>query len=332
MYKNIFDKEITQGIIYNSYMFYGQSDYLIEKYSTFISQSLAKGEDVFKIYFDDYNLKECSDYLSQSSLFAPLNILLIKTVKKIPKDDVIKLIDICNKNSDSFVIFCCIGDTDFKTMAKSFTKKVNGAEVRFFQPNDREAIDILKKEMQKYNLKLGFGELEYLYNMHQKDLNLAVNDLNKLSILDEEITVNIINNQCFAIGEVDIDEFFHKLFRGENIANELNILLESGLNEIALVTQTTGFLQQLFNIKIYVSVYQEFNIQAIWGYPLPKYIATIRKDIAMKFTINQFKNMFNFFQTIELDLKTNNFLDKDNYTQIKFRKFAETFIKNHKIP
>jgi len=48
-----------------------------------------------------------------------------------------------------------------------------------------------KKEnegVKKKNLQCGFGELQYLYTMHQKDLSLSANDLNKLAILNQPIT------------------------------------------------------------------------------------------------------------------------------------------------
>ena len=44
-------------------------------------------------------------------------------MNSINKKEIDQLISICNTNPDSKVIFACIGDTDFRTMAKSFTKK-----------------------------------------------------------------------------------------------------------------------------------------------------------------------------------------------------------------
>lgn len=38
MYKNVFDKELANNIIYNGYMFYGQDNYLIETYSNNIAK------------------------------------------------------------------------------------------------------------------------------------------------------------------------------------------------------------------------------------------------------------------------------------------------------
>ena len=322
MYKNQFDKEFSSNINYNGYMFWGQCDYLVEKYSNDIAIKLANGEDIRKIYFDEYNFKDCNNFLSQSSLFSPNNILFIKTIKKIPKKEVDSLLNICTINTDSKIIFCCTGETDFKTMAKSFTKKTSSAEVRFFSPTDQEALHILNHEVQNKNLQCGFGELQYLYNMHHKDLTLCINDLNKLSILEEPITVNVINAQCFGMGAVSIDDFFNKLFTGQNINRDLYMIIEEGMNEIQLISQTTTFIQQLFIISSYLKLYGQLNIIEIWGYPLPKEIANTRASIAMKYKQDDFLRMLEFFQNLELDLKTKSTFDVNSYTQSSFRNFS----------
>ena len=322
MYKNQFDNEFSTSINYNAYMFYGQCDYLVDLYSNNVASKLANGEDIRKIYFDEYNYKECDNFLSQSSLFAASNILIIKTSKKIPKKEIDTLIALCNTNPDSFIILSCTGETDFKTMAKSFTKKTNSCEVRFFNPTDQEALHILNGVIQEKHIQCGFGELQYLYNMHQKDLGLAVNDLNKLSILQEPITANIINAQCFGMGSVSIDDFLNKLFTGQAINKDLYMILEEGMNEVNLINQTTTYLQQLFNINSYLKLNGQLNILEIWGYKLPTNIANTRASIAMKFTSEDFIRMLNFFLDLELDLKTRKNLDINSYTQAQFRNFS----------
>jgi len=322
MYKNQFDNEFSSNVTYNAYMFYGQCDYLIDIYANKIASKLANGEEVRKIYFDEYNFKECDNFLSQSSLFSASNILLIKTVKKIPKKELDILISHCTINPDSFLVISCTGESDFKTMAKSFSKKTNSCEVRFFTPNDQEAIHILNGVIQDKNLTCGFGEIQYLYNMHQKDLSLCVNDLDKLAILQKPITANIINAQCFGMGAVSLDDLLNKLFTGKNINKDLYMILEEGMNEINLVNQTTSFVQQLFNINTYLKLNGQLNIIEIWGYKLPTNIANTRANIAIKFTNDDFKNMLNFFSSLELDLKTRKGLEINSYTQAQFRNFS----------
>jgi DNA polymerase III subunit delta len=322
MYKNQFDKEVSQNNFYNAYMFYGDCDYLVEKYASNISSILSNGEEINKIYFDEYNFKDCSNFLSQSSLFSATNILYVKTVKKIPKKEIDELIAICNTNTDSKIIFACIGESDFKTMAKSFTKKTHSVEVRFFTPNDNEAINILNQEVKSKNLQCGVGELQYLYNMHQKDLSLCINDLTKLSILQKPINISAINAQVFGMGAINIEEFFLKLFSGQAINKDLYMILEEGMNEVQLINQTLSFIQQLFNINTYVKLYGKLDIIEIWGYKLPAPIANARANVAMKYNQFDILEMLEFFQNIELQLKTKSNLDLNSYIQASFRNFS----------
>ena len=52
MYKSEFDKNFSSNKIFNAYMFYGASDYLVETYATKVATQLACGEDINKVYFD----------------------------------------------------------------------------------------------------------------------------------------------------------------------------------------------------------------------------------------------------------------------------------------
>ena len=320
MYKNEFDKNFNNNIIYNAYMFYGASEYLVQSYSSKVANSL--GDEVTKVYFDEYDFNYCYDTLSQSSLFSSSNILLIKTLKRIPKKDVDRLIDACRVNSDSKVIFCCIGDANFKDMAKSFTSKTSSVEVRFYPPYDNEAINILAAEAKANNLNIDHQTLAFLYNMHQKDISLCVGDISKLSILQGEIiTSKTINQHCFGLGAVDIEEFLVNLFNGVNINKDLYYLLEEGINAIQLLNRITTFAQTLFMINSYLKLYGELNIREIWGYPLPKQIAQTQAQIATKYKQDDFVYMLNFLQELELELKSSKISDIDIYLQSKLRIF-----------
>ena len=319
MYKSEFDK--LDSLDFNAYLFWGQNDFLIEKYALNTAAKLANGDDIAKIYFDEYNFQNALDMLLQSSLFSSTNILLIKTDKKIPKKELDQLVDACRINSDSKLIIACVGDRDFKSMQNSFTKKTNGVFVRFYPLKDWEAINFLADEAKKIGLKIDNHALEFLYSMHQKDLGLSVSDLFKLSILDETITSKTISIHCFGLGSVNIDDFLEKLLLGGNINKDLYYLLEEGINEIQLLSKISGFIQTLFMINSYLKLYGNLNIIDIWGYPLPKQIASKQANIATKFKQDDFLYMLNFLQELELELKSGNITDTNAYLQAKLRNF-----------
>jgi len=322
MYKNVFDNHLLSKKTFAAYMFWGQSDYLVESYASKIALSFAPAQDIQKVYFDEYDYQTCLDTLSQSSLFSSTNILLIKLTKKIQKKELDALINACNINSDSHLIIACMGDTDFKTMAKSFTAKTNSAEVRFFSPNIGEAMQILNSEALKLNVAFAQGALVHLYEMHEKDLALCVSDINKLSILDEEISTRTIINQCFGMGAVSIDDFLTKLFNNQSFNADLYKLLEEGVNEIYLVNRITTAVQELFMINSYLKLHGTLNIIEIWGYPLPKNIAQSRANIAVKFKQEQLQLMLEDLLNLELELKSSKITDANAYMQACIRKFS----------
>jgi DNA polymerase-3 subunit delta len=290
-----------------------------------VAKSHGSIDECEKLYFDDYNFKYAKDKLLQSSLFSSNNILVIKCDKKIPKKEVDELIQACNTNSDSTVIFSCMGDSDFKTMEKSFSDKTNSVCVRFFKPFDTEAVRLLENEAKSLNINYELSALNHLYFMHKNDLSLCVNDLNKLAIFDEKITSNIINTHCFGIGAVNFEDFLHDLIAGKDISNDLASLLEEGMNEIFLLNQITSFVQQLFMISAYARAIGQPNPKEILGFIPPKNIWEKKSKLAINIKPEVFQEIFNYLLQIELDFKTSKIDKQSLYLQASLRKFTVLF-------
>lgn len=325
MYKNEFENNLKQNILYNAYMFYGQSNYLIEYYTNIIAIKLAQGDDIEKLYFDEYDFKYAKNKLLQSSLFASNNILIIKIDKKLQKKEVDELIQACNINTSSKVIFACLGDSDFKAMERSFSKKTNSAAVRFFQPNVGEAINLLANESRNIGLEYEVSALNHLYFMHKNNLSLCVNDLQKLLVLNRKLTPDLVNIHCFGIGGVSFEDFLHNLLSNKDISDDLAMLLEEGMNEIYLLNQIISFVQQLFMISSYGRVYGSANPKDILGFIPPKQIWDRKSKLAINIKPEVYKQMLNYLLDIELELKSSKIDKIDLYLQACLRKFTVLF-------
>ena len=321
MYKSEFDRLVQSPLVFGGYFFHGEDDFLAETYGLKVAQLLANGDDITKLYFDEYKFDIAHDFLSQSSLFSSNNILFIKVGKKIPKKDLDRLLEACKINPDSKVIISALGEGDFRSMESSFNKKSNGVAVRFYKLKDYEAINFLKDSITDDNLQVDVQGLEFLYSMHQKDLGLCVSDLKKLSILDEQISAKTISLHCFGLGSVNLEEFLEKLFTNQAINKDLYNILEEGINEVQLVTRIMQHAQMLFMVNSYLRMHGELNIKEIWGYNLPKQIAQGYANIAMKFKQEDFTYMFNYLSELELELKSGKVIDLNAYTQSKIRIF-----------
>jgi len=322
MYKNEFDNALKQNKEFNAYMFYGQSEYLIEKYANMVASSF--NEEIEKIYFDDYDFKYCKDKLLQSSLFADKNILLIKLNKKLDKKETTALIEACNINPDSKVIFACMGDGDFKTMGGYFTAKNNSVSVRMFTPYPQEAIYILEQEAKELGLRYEVSALNHLYFMHRNDLSLCVNDLKKLVLLDEEsISTKLIEIHCFGIGTVSLEDFLFGLLSGKLVKRDLHFLLEEGMNEINLLSQIYAFVHQLFMISSYARTIGTPNAKEILGYVPPSHIWEKKSRLAINIKPELYLELFNFLNNLELELKSSKIPDHNAYIQASLRKFSD---------
>ncbi len=325
MYKNEFDNYLKQNKKFKAYMFYGQSIFLIEQYALVVAQSLGNNDEIEKLYFDEYDFKYAKDKLLQSSLFSSNNIILIKTDKKIPKKEVDALIEACNLNPDSTLIFACLGDGDFKTMEASFTLKTNSAAVRFFLPTDPEAIRFLEFEAKMLNMKIELSALNHLYFMHKNDLALCVNDMRKLAVLNEPINTHLVDTHCFGIGAVNFEDFLHDLLSGKDISSDLSLLLEEGMNEIFLLNQVTSFVQQLFMISSYARAFGQPNPKEILGFIPPKNVWEKKSKLAINKKPEVFQEILEYLLNIELDFKSSKIDDQSSYLQASLRKFTVFF-------
>lgn len=325
MYKNEFDKLFKNSKHFKAYMFYGQSSFLVESYAAMVASSLANVDEVEKVYFDDYNFKYAKDKLLQSSLFSSNNLLLVKLEKKLPKKEVLELIEAANSNPDSTIIFACLGDGDFKTMGGYFTAKLNALSVRMFNPFPNEAIHLLQEKSQQLNISIDSSALNHLYFMHRNDLALCMNDLDKLAILDESISSKVVEKHCFGIGTVSMEDFLFNLLSGSSIAKDLYFLLEEGINEVYLTTQITAFVQQLFMISAYARTIGAPNAKEILGFVPPKSVWEKKTRLAISIKPEQFLAMFEFLNTLELELKSSRINDTNAYIQATLRKFSVTF-------
>jgi len=112
MYKNELDNAIKSGKISNSFVFFGESNFLIDMYTKMLTT--VEDSSVLAFYHDEYNFATAKAHLSQASLFGDRNILIIKSEKKVPKKELDILLEFCEKNSDNIFVYAYYG-SDHKT-------------------------------------------------------------------------------------------------------------------------------------------------------------------------------------------------------------------------
>jgi len=302
MYKNELDKHIQSGKLSNSFVFFGESNFLIDSYTKKLSN--IEDASMLTFYYDEYDFKTAKAHLSQASLFGGENILIVKSEKKVPKKELDILIDLCEKNSDNLFIYAYYG-SDHKTYAKAFSKK-STIVVRFFHPNHNEAINIISEVVREKNVNMDKYSIAHLLNIHNGDVALACNEIEKFRVYDKVITTKDIEHLVSGLAEISIDDFIKKTLHKKDFKDDLKNILEHGEDEIRVLTALTAYLTQLYMFNIYIRVNGTPNALEILGYPAPKFVVDEKAALSLKFKPNTYYKLHALLLESELKMKSSN--------------------------
>jgi DNA polymerase-3 subunit delta len=259
---------------------------------------------LLKFYHDEYDFNSAKAHLSQASLFGGQNVLIIKSEKKIPKKDLDIFIDFCEKNPDNIFVYAYYG-SDHKTYTKAFSKK-STMSVRFFNPNRGEAIFTVSQVAREKQVNIDNYTITHLLQIHNGDVALACNEIEKFRVYDRTITTKDIDNLVFGLAEVNIDDFIKKILNKKDFKKELQNILEHGEDEIRIVTAITAYLTQLYMFNIYIRVNGAPNALEILGYPAPKFIVDEKATLSLKFKPNTYYKLHELLLDSELKMKSSN--------------------------
>jgi len=307
MYKNEFDNHIRNKTVSNSFVFFGESAFLIDMYTKMLSN--VEDANILSFYHDEYDFASAKAHLSQGSLFGDRNILVIKSQKKIPKKELDTLLELAHKNSDNLFIYAYFG-SDHKSYnnAKSF-KKTETMSVRFFHPKEYEAQNILLQIAQEKNVKIDKYTLSHLLKIHNGDVALAANEIEKFKIFDREITTKDVDALVYGLGEINLDEFIKKLLAKKDFKEDLKNILEHGEDEIRILTTLTSYLTQLYMFNIYIRINGAPNALEILGYPAPKFVVEQKASLAIKIKPQTYYKLHELLLESELKMKSSH-IDK----------------------
>ncbi|MEA1920731.1 MAG: DNA polymerase III subunit delta [Campylobacterota bacterium] len=309
MKRHELDLAIRNNSITNAVMLYGESHFLIEYYKKRLMQ--IDDANVLSLYHDEYHASSAKEHLSQGSLFGDRNVLLIKSEKKIPKADLDILIALCKKNPDNYLIYSYFG-SDFKTSHKAFTKKAGGEAIRLFNPYEKEAKSIIMQEAMRLNINLDHYSAGYLFESQNGDLSLACNELSKLQLLEHPISPKDIDELVFGLAEVKIDQFLKELMEKHDFKVSLHHLLESGEDEIRLLTSISTYLTQLYLFNCQAKISGVANSAAVLGYKLPNFIEKERAALSIRLPYQIYKQGLSLLLACEFEMKSSSNHDKNS--------------------
>jgi len=306
MYKNELDKHIQNNSISNSFVLFGESSFLIDRYTDILTK--IEDASMLSLYYDEYDFNSAKAHLSQASLFGGDNVLIIKSEKKVPKKDLDILVDLCEKNPDNRFVYAYYG-TDHKTYANAF-KKQTTMSVRFFSPNHGEAINIVSQIAREKNVNIDNYSITHLLNTHNGDVALSCNEIDKFKVFDKAISTKDIDQLVHGLAEVSIDDLIKKLLNKKDFKFDLSNILDHGEDEIRVITAITAYITQLYMFNIYIRVNGAPNALEILGYPAPKFVVDEKASMSLRFKPETYYKLHELLLDSELKMKSSG-VDKD---------------------
>ncbi|KIM04857.1 MAG: DNA polymerase III subunit delta [Sulfurovum sp. AS07-7] len=303
MYKEEFE-QILKTRLPKSALFYGENQYAIEQYINFYITKLQANEDKLKLYFDDYDFEKAKSYLAQNSLFGNTNLLIIKSEKVIAKKELESLLEMTQKSQNNYLLYIFLGSSkDIKTSTSLF-KSNDSVEVRLFEPDIRDSIMILQNKANHIGLKIESYALEYLVIMLGNNLILCSNELDKLNILNREITTKDINELVFPQTSLSAEKLFIDVCNKKLDPNKINTLLDSGEDANSILRATQKFLNEILLFQAYIKINGTVNSQNILGYKLPKKIEEQKATLANRIRSSKLLKAFEYVLQCELEIKS----------------------------
>jgi len=305
MYKRDFDTLLNKNLP-QCVLLYGDNKFLFDYYIKFYKEKLYAKETLLEQNYDEYNFNSAKNYLSQSSLFGGVNLLIVRSDKKIPKKELDVLVELTKKSQYNYFLYIYEGtSTNARSLQSSFSDKKGGLWVRFFEPNFKEAMDYANIKVRELHINISSYALSHLINLLNLDMALIDKELEKLAILDQEIAIKDIDNLVYSTAPLAVEGVIISLFSKEDVTQTIHKLTELGEDEFALLRAIQRFLQQLFLFRAYIQLNGSPNSKEILGYALPRKIEEQRASLAIKIKSSTFLKIYQELLELELNMKNN---------------------------
>ncbi len=302
MKKHELDRAIDQQKVPSAMMLYGESHFLIEYYMRHISN--LDNVNILTLYNDEYSLNTALTHLSQGSLFGGDSLLILRSSKKIPKADLERLLELVDKNPTNRFIYAYFG-TDFKKgVSSAFDRSGVGGSIRLFHPYQNDAKMILISEAKRKGIELDHYVSLHLLESQNGDLALSINELDKLALSGSHIGVKDIDEIVYGTAEFKIEQLSSALVEKKKFLEILQRLLESGYDEVRILTAISSHISVLYLYNLHTRVHAHTTSMDILGYRLPPSKEQEYQKQYMRIKPYQYKKILKLLCEVELQIKS----------------------------
>ncbi|HHO42500.1 MAG TPA: hypothetical protein ENN12_03980 [Epsilonproteobacteria bacterium] len=303
MYQKEFEA-ILQTNLPKALLLYGENDFAIDEIINIYIDRLDVSQSVAKFYFEEWNFEQAKSHLTQNSLFGGVNLVLIKHSKTLPKKEIEALIGMTKTSQNNYLLYAHYGTPkEVKPLLTLFGNKSDAVNVRFFEPNQKEAIQTITKEALKLSLDIDNYAVGRLALLLENNLSLCKNELQKLTILDRPITAEDIDTLVYSTAPLRIEKLLTDVFQKKPIIPTITTLLALGEDENDLLRATQTFANQIFLFQAYIKLHGHLDISAILGYRPPKHIEEQKASLANKIKTPALLKILEYLLYSELAIK-----------------------------
>lgn len=300
MYKKDFDI-LLKNATPKAVLLWGECDFFINFYGAKLKNLIKNnGEvDIFPLYFEEYDANLITQILAQQSLFSSATLVLLKLnkIKDSAKKEIAKFLEILKRNPQNYLIIEFYSDesSEYGRSAKALSALFNSKDfvsVRFFAPNEREAMQILREIASENGVKIGDLELNYLYEIQNRNISICANELQKFTIYTGEITKDLIDKLSYGLYTNSIDELCEAMLNKGDYLKVLAKMQEEGLADMDLVRALQAYFYRLFQFFAYIKENGRVDSAKILKYALPKQIEQKYANFAIKLREAQYLGIF----------------------------------------
>lgn len=300
MTKAVLDGTLKRGEIPRLCLFYGDSEFMLSFYGDVITQRLGSTHE--SMYFEEYDFENLIDFLGSSSLFSTQNIMRLKLYVVPNKKQSSQILQTLKDNANSYLIIelyksPSINNAEyakrFKGLSANFKdNSLNIADVRFYNPNQNEAMAILDSRAKMLGINASYGILQYLLEIQNYDLGMAYNELEKF-IYYKEITKELLEEISHTLGSTKIESLIDCIFnkRG-NLAYMVQSLSDEGIDEVEILREIHRYFYILFKLYGHSKAYGKIDSKEALGYVAPSHILNTWSKRSLKISTKQYLDIF----------------------------------------
>ncbi len=208
------------------------------------------------LYLNIDNIKEIYNQINSISLFKQDNKYLI-----IDQEELFAGI-----LTNDLKIFIDALDNNKVMVVKNISEEILDYIKDFsIEEKQFDKVDIINQTIEKLNINIEEEALNLLiFNLDKKE-TLIINELNKLSILTNNITVDVVNQCSYKTQNAQAFDLVKLVVNKQNsLANRLGKqLLEQDFDEIGLLTFLQKQISTFYLVKILLYKYKKLSIESL---------------------------------------------------------------------